>query len=103
MGVEASAEHRQKSQGWCRNKSRQLADLEAKVKRHQHIGTANVEKMLQTLEEKTLLVEKMRADRNAEDKAVIDAREHGSKRVDDVRMKLMEKRAKKDEAREELD
>jgi hypothetical protein len=74
--VEANTDHRQKLQGWRKNKARQIMHLEQKLKSHQRFGAINVEGMLQELNEKDQKVKVLREAREREDDIVEEAQDN---------------------------
>mmetsp|Transcript_25069 Transcript_25069/g.40266 ORF Transcript_25069/g.40266 Transcript_25069/m.40266 type:complete len:584 (-) Transcript_25069:55-1806(-) len=100
--LEANTDHREKLQGWRKNKARQVAHLEEKVKGHQRLGAVNVESLLKELQEKEELVIMLRKAREDDDKVVKQTQVQADKAKDKLRFDLKLKRQMKEAAQKKL-
>jgi hypothetical protein len=101
--AEAHLENRQRLQNWKRNKARQLAHIDQKVRDHQRVGTVDVEGNLRDIQEKTELLERLKLERSQEELAVGRKVAEFQDQTDKLHNIYKTKRHGKDAARENLD
>merc|ERR1712048_22642 len=83
--AEASLENRQRLQSWRRHKARQLEHIAQKVRDHERVGTVDVEGMVRDIQQKTKLVEKLRAERRDEEETLEETVEKCSMKTENLR------------------
>eukprot|EP00929_Paragymnodinium_shiwhaense_P088482 TRINITY_DN48791_c0_g2_i1.p1 TRINITY_DN48791_c0_g2~~TRINITY_DN48791_c0_g2_i1.p1 ORF type:complete len:2761 (-),score=695.76 TRINITY_DN48791_c0_g2_i1:222-8504(-) len=101
--AESHLENRQRLQNWKKNKARQLAHIDQKVRDHQRVGTVDVEGNVKRIQEKTELLERLKLERQEEDIIVTKQVQEFQRQTDALKVDNKRAREDKEVARQHLE